>query len=794
MKRPLVGLVAVYAAGIWIGSLAEWPVGWWMAAAFVLLIAFGGLCRTRFSVPVLLGLVACMGLLSARFATTSLYSDDLARVVAFREQAVRLRGTIASEPEDRVGRSVFFLDLSDVEVRGAWQPAVGRVYVFFNGRQTGARLRYGDVIECNALLRMPPAPRNPAGFDLREWLARQGAAYTATVRKDEFAVILARDRGDALWAVSLRVRAWFQRALKLGLEDEPGPASVLAGLVIGERAEIPTPTMLAFQRTGVAHVFSVSGLNVALVAGVMLVALRMAHVPRRWCALGAIPALVLYVLATGAKPGATRSLVMAVALLMGWALERPVDVLNSLAGAAMGLLLWNPLQLFDGGFILSFIVVAAIVALTPRIEKILLPLLQPDPLLPEQLLPAWRTWLQPYLDGMIRLVSCSVAAWVGLLPLMAEYFHLFSPVCILANVVVVPALGMITAMGLMAAAAFPVAPWLALIFNNASFFLLEVMIRAVEWLDRIPWGHWHVPAPPGWLTAAYYAAGILLLNRWWKTAAAVGAATGVAILWGVWNQPLAEVTVLSLKGGPCIFINLPGKNHDVLIDGGGDRDGRQQVLPYLRAAGVERLGAAIVTRADKAHAAGFSAIMEEIPVREIIHSGVRTRSSFYEDWLSGVKTNQVSIRTVRAGDHFDCETHLRVRVLNPPADASANRSDDNSLVLLLDFGSTRMLVMSDAGAGIERQLLQHKPDLRAPIILKGRHSTELSCANEFLDAVAPSVIVQCVSSWRLASGEPEFVPRLRSRGIQFLPTDSKGAVTFRVTKTGYTVHTCRQDN
>ena len=251
-----------------------------------------------------------------------------------------------------------------------------------------------------------------------------------------------------------------------------------------------------------------SGLHVGLVTAVVLVALRLARVPRRWCGIIAMPLLVLYVFATGARPGAVRALLMACVWLTGWILVRPSDLLNGLAGAALAILVYEPLQLFDGGFQLSFGVVVALVTLTPPIEKLLYRLIAHDPFVPEELLPRWRKVLREPIQYGVRLVAGSMAAWVGLIPLMAVYFHLFTPVSVLANVVVVPLLGIIMAVGMLAILAHPVCVWLAETFNNANYALLHGMTATVQWLGHLPYGHWFVQAPPVWMSVVYYGLGI----------------------------------------------------------------------------------------------------------------------------------------------------------------------------------------------------------------------------------------------------------------------------------------------
>jgi len=807
MKRPLTGLVVVYASGIWIGSLLPAPPRALCYCVLGLLVAFVLLRRSRCAFAVLIALVFSGGALAYRHAATVSSPNHISRILGLHDQNTVFRGTIVSDPVYRTNetagdnltatnRHSFKLQLEALEQSGEWRPAEGKLLVFVSGELDQKPLRYGDVIECSAILRVPQPARNPGTFDWRDWLTRQNIPFTATIRGTNSCSIVARDRGNRLIALSLRLRERFERALRLGLEKEPRLAGVLAGMVIGQRSEIPADTYEDFQRTGVFHVFAINGLHVGLVTAIVLVFLCTMRIPRRWCGLAGIPLLVLYVFATGAHPGAVRALVMAGVWLIGWMLVRPTDSLNNLAVAALIILVWDPTQLFDGSFILSFTVVTAIVVLSPRIESKLKPLVAPDPLLARQFVPKWRVALGSLARWGVKLFSCSLAAWVGLVPLLALYFHLFTPISIVANLLVIPMLGGIIALGLLAVMAHPLWPWLTLTLNNANFCLLGVMMRGVDWLGRVPWGHLFVQEPPRWLVCAYYGVGIVLLSRripWPRPRLMVAIATTAICAVAVFiarPKEAAEITVLDLNDGVSMFVNLPGERDDWLIDGGSEWSGRHVVVPFLRAQEVDRLGALVLTRGDEAHAAGLSAVAQEIPVTQAIESRVPSRSRFCEQWRQTAQQERIATRSVRAGDEMLVANRLMVRVLNPLPVIRSDRSDDNALVLILEFGPTRVLLMSDAGQTVEQRLLQNTEDLRAQIIIKGRHGREPSCTDDFLDAVRPEMVVQTVSA-RPSSRymEPELRERLQRRGVKLYRTDETGPVMIHLTRQGYTVRT-----
>lgn len=789
MKRPAVGLVTLYAAGIWIGSQVSWSAGVVLLGATLWLVLFAA---TR-QLLLLLAAVFFAGILSYREAV-SLRSPRHVERLILHPQSAGLRGIVASPPEVLDGtQAQFKLRVTALRLAQDWQPAEGLLWM-----SVATNLPYGAEIECVAALRRPEPARNPGGFDLCGWLARQGIHWTARVASNDPCRVLALHRGNPLTEVSVSLRRYFDRALCAGLTADPKCedegkrlAALLAAMVLGERSEIPSDTYAAFQRTGVFHVFAVSGLHVGLVTALVLLVLRALQMPTRWSGLAAIPLLILYVWATGARPGAVRALIMAGVWQMGRMLLRPAEGLNNLAVAALILLVCNPRELFDGGFQLSFTVVAAILILGPRLQQRFARWWLPDPLVPRQLLPRWRTALEKPRVWFLQLLSCSVAAWLGVAPLLATYFHLFSPVTIVANLLVIPLMMIITALGMAACAAYAVWPWLAETFNNANYFFLSAIVRCVEWLSRWPGGHLYVQAPPLWLVGAYYALALVWLAtgiplRWRRWLFALGAAASIAaVAWTARQKEDIELTILDLDEGVAAFVNLPGERYDFLIDGGGGR----ALLPFLRSQGADRLDSVVVTCKDNAHVSGLTNLFGEVSLGRVIMSDTRSMSRPYRSWRDQLIERRIPIQTVQAGASWQAR-NLKITVLHPPAGSRAVRADDNSLVLLLEHGPTRLLWASDIGATGEQHLLRSGADLRCQVLIKGSHGKEPSGSEALLDAARPELVVQVANRWpSFRQPDPALRERVERRGARWLCTEETGAVTLRLTKSGWSVRT-----
>ena len=157
-------------------------------------------------------------MLAVRDARTIRNPHNIANWFDGHEQGATLRGLIETDP---AGQSSFRVRLSAAKRQDHWETAEGKVYVWMRDGSSAARmgLGYGDIIEFSAWLRPPSGPRNPGGFELQRWLARQRVYVTAAIRQDDFCRILERGQGNPLKLLSLRLRERFQTAIHAGLEE-----------------------------------------------------------------------------------------------------------------------------------------------------------------------------------------------------------------------------------------------------------------------------------------------------------------------------------------------------------------------------------------------------------------------------------------------------------------------------------------------------------------------------------------------------------------------------------------------
>jgi len=387
-------------------------------------------------------------------------------------------------------------------------------------------------------------------------------------------------------------------------------------------------------------------------------------------------------------------------------------------------------------------------------------------------------------------LSLSLAAWLGSIPLSALYFHLFSPISPLANLVAIPlgAFALMANLGaLICGTWFPFATEL---FNNSAWFFMAAMTDVSEWSAKIPGAFFYVPAPSWIWIGIYYAALVVAFSGWLKTRTgkiSAAIASALILTFGFWHwehlRNEMDLTVLPLNGGHAVFISGAGLGNDWLVDCGNDDAVNFIVKPFLRAQGVNKISRLVLTEGDAQNCGGAQTLDGLFWVRELWTGPAHFRSAIYNQSITAFETPSNRHKV------FDCgRTNGCWQVLWPPASSGLPRADDNALVLLGNFSGTRILLLSDLSHFGQSALLSQTNDLHADIVVAGLPADGEPLSDALADAIQPQVIVIADSGFpptRRASRKLK--DRLEQRATPVVYTRNSGAVKIVVNKAGWTL-------
>jgi competence protein ComEC len=632
--------------------------------------------------------------------------------------------------------------------------------------QTVGEVRPGERWRLTVRLQRPHGNANPGGFDYEVWLLEQGVRATGYVRADA-----GNARLDSfvfsLGNVVERCREVLRERILRALPGKPY-AGVIVALVIGDQRAIDQSDWTVFNRTGVSHLISISGLHITMIAG--LVALALASLWRRSFftggqlplllpaqkvgALAGAGAALLYVLLAGFGVPAQRTLYMLSVVAAALWLGRISSVSHVLCAALGLVVLLDPWAVLWPGFWLSFGAVAIILYAS-----------------------VGRIGAEPAgVGGKLRAAAhTQYVVTLGLVPLTILLFSQVSLVSPLANAVAIPLVSLVVTPLALAGSLLP-EPLCALVLGIAHF-AVEQLAHLLAWLGDMRFAVWTAPAPPWWLFVLALAGTLwMLAPRGWPHRWA-GAPAWLVLFTQLPGHPQEgtfSVTAFDVGQGMALLVETSG--HRLLYDTGpsyaGESNGGNRVLlPYLKARGIGTLDGMIVSHSDTDHSGGALALLDAVRV----------------GWVSSsLWPNHPIVRAARV--HSRCVAGQRWRwdgidfeMLQPTTasyDNPALKPNARGCTLRVSGPARSMLLAADIEAAQEAQLVAAAPGkLRADVLLAPHHGSGTSSTQGFLQAVHPSFgVFQVGYRNRYHHPKKEVYERYAAMGIDRLRTDESGAI------------------
>lgn len=679
-------------------------------------------------------------------------------------EKTEIQGIVSSEPFLKKNYLTFELD--DLSSNG--KTLSGRMLVRLKG-YSEKDLYYGDRVRLRCRIEEPQGARNPGAFNYRKYLHSQGVFATATLFQADGVLSIERGEGAGFMGrVVIPLRRYIRNACDAYVGDK---AYITIGLLLGEKRDLPDDVRLEFRNTGLMHILAVSGLNVAMLILIFFQIFTAFFMPRRPKILLTLALVWLYALLTGMSASVVRATVMGSVILVGMALERKPSIYNSLSVAALALLVVNPLNLYDPGFLLSFGATFGLVYGYPRLQAFM---------------PGLKEWhFIP--KSITESILLSLAATLGTIPILAWYFNQIAWISLFANLIVVPITFLILGLGLLIVFT-GFWPALADAYGTSAYFLTEINGKIVSFFAAIPGGYAEC-AVPEVITIVFYMIGIFcLLNVKESAWARKGVVFSVLIflLVTAWKplmagRPDAQVTFLDVGQGDCIVIEL-ASGHTVLVDGGKKDErmdfGERVVYPFLRSKGISRLDLVILTHSDGDHLGGLLYVLERLKTDKVLEPQVPDSSELYQKFLEIIREKGVQYVKAEAGMRFIFSDSVRLDILHPRIGQQPESQNDASVTARLAVGGQSVLLTGDLETPGEGVVLAGGSDVRSTVLKIGHHGANTSTGEAFLDAVAPEIAVIQVGKWNsYGHPRPETLERLKARGIKVFRTDLTGAVT-----------------
>jgi competence protein ComEC len=555
-------------------------------------------------------------------------------------------------------------------------------------------------------------------------------------------------------------------------EKESG---ALIAMLLGEKYLLKEEIKDLYQQNGISHVLAISGLHVSLIGMFLFHLLKKLRLPIPLTTFFTIFFIYSYGVLTNFSVSTNRAVVMMTVMLLSTLVGKTYDMLSAMALSAFLILLQNPLELLNAGFLLSFGAVLGIALLLPCLQT-----------------------LFPSKNAFFSGLYISISAQAATTPMVLFFYYQFPLYGILTNLIILPFVTILTLTSILAGIVGVVNMQLGIFVIGGSNYILKFYEWVCKIGSNIP-GNLITIGRPNLLQIFAYSLLLILFIRvtkqYRKKYFILLLVIAPVILFIPPSNVGLEITMLDVGQGEAIFMKAESGT-TYLIDGGSanvSKVGTYRISPFLKSQGVGTLNYAIMTHSDSDHISGLKELieLEQIVIQNLILPNIAVKDDAYFELETLAKEKGIKIQFISTGDVI-MDGDIRMVCLHPIAKYEAKSSNAYSTVLSISYGEFDMLLTGDLEKDGEVELtkLFHNPEYRAnylisPIfdydILKvAHHGSKYSTSQEFLSLIRPEIaLISCGEDNSYGHPHKELMERLKQNGCEIKITYEKGAILIK---------------
>nr|WP_275582689.1 DNA internalization-related competence protein ComEC/Rec2 [Shouchella xiaoxiensis] len=654
-----------------------------------------------------------------------------------------LRNTIETNTGERLVLHIYLTDQDQLEI---------------------AKTLPGQRCIASGNLKEPASSRNFDAFDYKQYLHHQRIHWIFEVK--HVASFQCMDNHSL--TIMEALKQFRANSIDKILEIVPKEVSgIVLSLTYGERSYLDPQVSEAYAKLGIIHLLAISGLHVGIVTACVFFLLIRIGVPREYAISSLLLFLPIFAVLSGAAPPVIRASTMAFVYFLFQLLRIPIHPFYGFSFIFFGYLMIDPYKLFQLGFQLSFLVSFSLILCKDEMMK----------------------KANHYFTRLA--VVTTIAQLIGL-PLILYHFYEWSPVSLLINLMYIPFISLcILPICFLIVLTVPIFPLITTYLTS----LLSTIIVPVHSVILYLSDHvivWTIGKPAIILIVAMYIS-IVCIGLQWERGKALykaGISFGIILFIATYSPYLKNetvVTMIDVGQGDAFLIELPRRKQVYLIDTGGfihfhqeeweERNqqfdtGRDIIVPFLKAKGIDSLTGLILTHGDYDHIGGAKAVIESINTQVVYYPAVEIEKEIELDLIQTIKKMGGEFKMIKAGDRI----HNDFYVIHPSSQRTWT-SNDGSIVLYFVAEGKTFLLTGDLEKEGENHLLTLYPTLQADVLKVGHHGSVTSTNEAFLGQVQPKMaLISAGVNNRFGHPHPDVIARLEEQGVLVLRTDQHGAV------------------
>lgn len=632
----------------------------------------------------------------------------------------------------------------------------------------------GKVCKVSGELLQPTQSRNPNAFDYQAYLQRRNIFWNYEANGLDLDLCM-EVKGNLILQLK-RVRQMEINKLEDKLNE--GTAAISAALLFGDRNLMQPEIITAYEKTGTVHLLAISGLHVALLAGMCYSLLLRIGITREKVDLILIISLPLYAVLTGLTPSVNRAVSMLLFFIMARKFRLKVSPLDVFSLTFLLLVLTSPFIIYEPGFQLTFSVSLALILSANGI-------------------------IGRYNSYLVKLTVVSMIAQLASVPIILTFFYEISLISVMANLLFVPLFSLV------------ILPLVLVYYLSSVFFppLSELFLPPIEFfvtfanqmsaaLAGLP-NSSVIIGKPGITLVLLQLVFLMVTFVFWEKSGKVDMPNRVPLFWLLpmipillqlvlpYLSPVGKVVFIDVGQGDSVFVQLPFNRANYLIDTGGTivfpkeeweerKDpfevGEDILLPYLKSEGVRKIDKLVLTHGDMDHIGGASSLLSGLKVKEIHLPIAKDRSDLERNMIKKAQSKQTKIIEVGAGSGWK-EGDNVFQVVSPFA--KLDDKNEGSIVLWARFGGKTWLFTGDIGESSEEELVKRFPDMKADVLKVGHHGSKTSSSEIFLESISTyTAVISAGVKNRYGHPHQEVLDRMKNHRVKVYRTDQQGAVIY----------------
>lgn len=546
---------------------------------------------------------------------------------------------------------------------------------------------------------------------------------------------------------------------------------ILEGMIIGDTSYVSDEVKNNFRDSGISHLLAVSGSNVAYILILCKFAFEKIF-GRNTSNFLTIVFIVLFSILSGMSASVVRAAIMAIVIILSEFLIQKPNTYASISFSALLILLYNPITIYDVGFVLSFSGTIGIVIFSKKISELLESKIKIDK----------GKIIGKIIAVFVETLSVTLSAQIVVTPITLYYFNTFSCVSILANLIIVPATGSITIVGIIMYVTSLVCVPMAKIISYFIYSIISFVIFVASLFAQIPGSSVLLPTPSIFIILMYY---IIVYNLFFvknkKVYVILLTTISVLIIMKFIPNKYINVNMIDVGQGDAIYIET-AKGKTVLVDSGGtegsDYDiGENILVPYILDRGKVCIDYAFLSHMHEDHIEGIYAVIQKLKLKNLIIGKHETDNELYSKVVELANKYNVNIIEVKQGDELIIDGVIFDVISAKENDKNVNNM---SLILRMTYGEISMLFTGDAEKELEESI-----NVKTNILKVSHHGSKTSSTEEFLKKNMPQVALISVGE-NNSYGHPnkEVLERLKKINAYIYRTDLNGEIYMRLYKNG----------